>query len=101
LLAGARALGVRTLNASGLPIVEFPTAVDADLARVGAFLQAEGIYTTVAAYPLVARANTGFRVQVTAANTVEEIDLLLAVLAKLADQGWMRLEDGDLRPGLV
>ena len=39
---------------------------------------------TLAAYPLVPRDQVGFRVQVTAANTDEEIDQLNAVLTELA-----------------
>ena len=40
---------------------------------------------TLAAYPLVPRDEVGFRIQVTAANTHDEIDQLIAVLGELAD----------------
>ena len=41
---------------------------------------------TLAAYPLVPRDEVGFRIQVTAANTHDEIDQLIAVLGDLADR---------------
>ena len=43
-----------------------------------------GIYVTLAAYPLVPRDQAGFRIQVTAANTDEEIEQLNATLTELA-----------------
>ena len=52
---------------------------------VGGFLFDRGIYVTLAAYPLVPRDEVGFRVQVTAANTDEEIEQLVDVLAEAAD----------------
>ena len=41
---------------------------------------------TLAAYPLVPRDEVGFRIQITAANTDEEIDQLIAVLGRLANR---------------
>jgi 8-amino-7-oxononanoate synthase len=85
-LAGLDALGLATPNRSGFPIVEVPVG-DADrIDDVGRFLFDRGIYVTLAAYPLVPRHEVGFRVQVTAANTDEEIDLLLAVVEEAADR---------------
>jgi len=49
------------------------------------FLFDRGVYVTLAAYPLVPRAEVGFRVQVTAANTTAEIEQLNDVLGKLAN----------------
>ncbi|HYM66639.1 MAG TPA: hypothetical protein VEW68_05060, partial [Patescibacteria group bacterium] len=46
-----------------------------------------GVYVTLAAYPLVPRDEVGFRVQLTAANTDAEIDMLIAALQELADRG--------------
>jgi 8-amino-7-oxononanoate synthase len=46
-----------------------------------------GVYVTRAAYPLVPKDEVGFRVQLTAANTDEEIDLLIAALEELAQRG--------------
>jgi 8-amino-7-oxononanoate synthase len=40
----------------------------------------------MAAYPLVPKNEVGFRIQVTAANTDEEIDQLIEVLGTLQDR---------------
>jgi 8-amino-7-oxononanoate synthase len=77
-------LGVHTPNRSGFPIIEVPLARHADIDAVGRFLFQNGIYVTLAAYPLVPRDEVGFRVQVTAANTDAEIESLLDVLSRLA-----------------
>ena len=58
--------------------------------RSAQFLWDRGIYVTLAAYPLVPRDQVGFRVQVTAANTDEEIDQLNAVLTELAGGSQLR-----------
>ena len=42
---------------------------------------------TLAAYPLVPKAEVGFRVQLTAVNTDAEVDALIAVLGELAERG--------------
>jgi 8-amino-7-oxononanoate synthase len=78
------ALGLETPNRSGLPIIEIPLADGRDIDEVAKFLLAHGIYVTVAAYPLVAKDQVGFRIQVTAANTDEELDQLNATLTELA-----------------
>jgi 8-amino-7-oxononanoate synthase len=96
-LDGIRALGVHTPNHSGLPIIELPLADHTRIDAVGRLLFERGVYVTLAAYPLVPKDEVGFRVQVTAANTDAEIDLLLEVVAELADRGELRLEDPELR----
>ena len=83
-------LGAYTPNTCGTPVVEIPLADPDDLDVVGRLLWEAGIYVTLAAYPLVPRDQVGFRVQVTAANTDEEIDELLAVLTDLADRSLLR-----------
>jgi 7-keto-8-aminopelargonate synthetase-like enzyme len=85
-LATVRELGLACRNTSGLPILEIPLAEADDLAAVAGFLFESGIYVTLAAYPLVPRSEVGFRIQVTAANTWEEIDHLGATLRRLADR---------------
>ena len=77
-------LGLRTLNTSGLPIIELPLGESDDIDAVGRFLFDRGIYVTLAAYPLVPKSQVGFRVQVTAANGDDEIDQLNEVLGELA-----------------
>jgi hypothetical protein len=53
---------------------------------VGRHLFDRGIYVTLAPYPVVPRREVGFRIQVTAANTAEQVDHLLAVLEELDDR---------------
>jgi len=76
-------LGVHTPNHSGFPIIEVPLARHEDVDSVGRFLFENGIYVTLAAYPLVPRDEVGFRIQVTAANTDAEIENLIDVLSRL------------------
>jgi 7-keto-8-aminopelargonate synthetase-like enzyme len=76
-------LDVLTLNTDRLPILEIPLADGADLDAVAAFLWEEGIYVTLAAYPLVPRDRVGFRIQITALNSDEDIDRLTATLTRL------------------
>jgi 8-amino-7-oxononanoate synthase len=78
-------LGASTLNTSGFPIIEVPLANPDELDRAGRFLFDRGIYVTLAFYPGVPREEVGFRLQVTAANSDEEVDQLLAVLDELAE----------------
>src|SRR5438067_11400524 len=79
-------LGVHTPNRSGFPIIEVPLARDEDVDAVGRFLFDNGIYVTLAAYPLVPRTEVGFRIQVTAANTDAELEQLLDVLGRLVNR---------------
>lgn len=83
-------LGIHTANVSGAPIIEIPLADAEDLDVAGGLLWDAGIYVTLAAYPLVAHAEVGFRVQLTAANTDEEVDDLLAAITVLADRSLLR-----------
>jgi 8-amino-7-oxononanoate synthase len=78
-------LGISTPNRSGYPIVEVPLANHEEIDDVGRYLFDHGIYVTMAAYPLVPKNEVGFRIQVTAANTDEEIDELVGVLSSLQD----------------
>ena len=78
-------LGVHTPNRSGFPIIEVPLARHEDIDAVGRFLFDNGIYVTLAAYPLVPRNEVGFRIQITAANTDAEIEQLTDVLGRLVN----------------
>jgi 8-amino-7-oxononanoate synthase len=80
-------LGVTTPNRSGFPIIELPLADPDEIDAVGDLLFDRGIYVTLAAYPLVPRDEVGFRVQITAANTDAQVDLLCDVLGELAAAG--------------
>jgi 8-amino-7-oxononanoate synthase len=78
-------LGVHTPNRSGFPIIEVPLARHEDIDAAGRFLFDNGVYVTLAAYPLVPKTEVGFRIQVTAANSQAEIEQLVDVLGKLAN----------------
>ena len=83
-------LGAFTLNRSGFPIIEVPLAEADDLDHVGRLLFERGIYATLAFYPGVPRHEVGFRLQLTAAHTGDQVDELLVVLDELADRGLLR-----------
>jgi 8-amino-7-oxononanoate synthase len=90
-------LGVVTPNESGFPIVEVPLADPESVGEVGDLLFDRGIYATIAAYPLVPREEVGFRLQLTAANTDEQVDHLCEVLEEVA--GRFQLHDGPIEAG--
>src|SRR5271165_6586053 len=86
-LQALRDLDVHTPNRSGLPIVEIPVREHTRIDSVGRLLFERGVYVTLAAYPLAPKAEVGFRVQLTAANTDAEVDRLIAVVGELAERG--------------
>jgi 8-amino-7-oxononanoate synthase len=90
LLDALKRLDVETPNRTGFPIVEIPLRHYDRIADVGQFLFDRGIYVTLAAYPLVPKDEVGFRVQLTAANTVDEVDRLIAALEELVERGELR-----------
>jgi 8-amino-7-oxononanoate synthase len=92
-LAAMRMLGIETPNRSGLPIIEVPLRDHRRIDAVGRFLFDEGIYVTLAAYPLVPKNEVGFRIQLTAANTDDEVDTLIRALEALAEAGDLRTRD--------
>ena len=85
-----RELGIYTPNQSGFPIIEIPLADADSVDEVGNLLFDRGIYVTMAVYPLVPRDEVGFRLQVTAANTDEQIDHLCVVLGEVAERFKLR-----------
>src|SRR5262249_38515787 len=85
-LAALAKLGIATPNCSGYPIIEIPLVNPNDIDEVGRHLFERGIYVTMAAYPLVPHREVGFRVQITAANTDEQIDSLIEALQSLTDR---------------
>ncbi|MCY1145419.1 pyridoxal phosphate-dependent aminotransferase family protein [Actinoplanes sp. Pm04-4] len=93
LLSHVRGMGVHTLNVHDTPVVEIPISPEHDLIAVSERLWAAGQYVTLAPYPGVPRDEIGFRIQLTAAHTDEQVDALNAVLTELA-------QDGALRPAL-
>ena len=85
-LEALEALGISTPNTSGFPIIEVPLADHDSIDEVGRYLFDQGIYVTMAAYPLVPKNEVGFRIQVTAANGDDEIDELIAALTSLKER---------------
>ena len=79
-------LGIATTNTSGLPVVELAVADPADLDPVGRHLFAHGIHVALAPYPVVPRQEVGFRIQLTAAHTADQVDHLLDVLQEVNDR---------------
>jgi 8-amino-7-oxononanoate synthase len=88
-------LNVHTPNQSGFPIIEVPLRDYHRISEVGLTLFERGVYATLAAYPLVPKNEVGFRIQVTAANTDAEIDVLMAALEHLAERGELREADDE------
>ncbi|MET9518176.1 aminotransferase class I/II-fold pyridoxal phosphate-dependent enzyme [Streptomyces sp. NPDC002994] len=85
-----RRLGLETPNDGVLPIVEIPLADASDLDAVAGFLWDNGIYVTLAAYPLVPRDRVGFRIQITALNSDEDIERLNDTLTRLSEHFALR-----------
>ena len=79
-------IGAHTPNRSGFPIIEVPLARHEDIDAAGRFLFENGIYATLAAYPLVPRDEVGFRIQLTAANTTAQVEQLTDALGRLASR---------------
>jgi 8-amino-7-oxononanoate synthase len=96
LLDKLHGLGVATPNRSGFPIIEVPLRDHTRIADVGRFLYDRGVYVTLAAFPLVPKNEVGFRFQVTAANTHEEIDAAIASIEALAGMGELKLVTDDV-----
>jgi 8-amino-7-oxononanoate synthase len=90
LLDALERLDIETPNRSGLPIVEIPVRDHTRIADVGRMLFERGVYVTLAAYPLVPKDEVGFRVQLTAANTEDEVDRLIGALTELFERGQLR-----------
>ncbi|MFE9444706.1 aminotransferase class I/II-fold pyridoxal phosphate-dependent enzyme [Streptomyces sp. NPDC006602] len=85
-----QALGLDTPGVRELPIVEIPLVDASDLEAVAGFLWDNGIYVTLAAYPLVPHDRVGFRIQITALNSDEDIDRLNDTLSRLSERFALR-----------
>ena len=90
LLTALERLDIETPNRSGLPIIEIPLRHHDRIGDVGRFLFERGVYVTLAAYPLVPKDEVGFRVQLTAINTADEVDRLIEALEELVERGELR-----------
>ena len=78
------ALGVQTPNRSGFPVIQVPLRNAGDLPSVARWLLDRGVYLTLTPYPGVPATEVGFRIQLTAAHTADQIDQLLDALTGLA-----------------
>src|SRR5262245_26724348 len=85
-------LDIYTPNESGLPLIEIPLANHDDIDVVGRYLFDRGVYVTMAAYPLVPKDEVGFRIQITAANDDDQIDLLCEVLGEMNERFQLQRE---------
>jgi 8-amino-7-oxononanoate synthase len=90
LLDHVRSLGVVTLNHDDTPIIELPIAPDESLVDVSHELWRRELFVTLAPYPGVPKDKVGFRVQVTAAHTDEQVELLMAAITDFAADGTLR-----------
>ena len=79
-------LCIATPNVSGYPIIEIPLANHEEIEAVGGYLYHHGIYATMAVYPLVPHGEASFRLQITAANTMEQIENLITTIGELTDR---------------
>jgi 8-amino-7-oxononanoate synthase len=70
--------------------VEIPLRDHQRIGEVGRLLFDRGVYVTLAAFPLVPKADVGFRVQLTALNTDAEVDSLCAAIEELTSLGELR-----------
>jgi 7-keto-8-aminopelargonate synthetase-like enzyme len=91
-------LGVVTLNTDGTPIIELPIKADHDLVDVSHELWDRGMFVTLAPYPGVPMDQVGFRIQVTAAHTHDQVDRLNEGLSAIAAKGLLRTVDEPIRP---
>ncbi|MBN2525112.1 MAG: pyridoxal phosphate-dependent aminotransferase family protein [Deltaproteobacteria bacterium] len=84
-IKGLRALGYTVFNKSGFPIVYALIGDNDALIDSANMLYEKGILVTVSPYPMVIRGEEGHRITLTAANTHEEVDQLLAAFSDVKD----------------
>lgn len=88
--AGLHAMGLRNENHTGFPVYRLTLEEARQVDFVGEFLYEHGVYVTLAPHPLVPEHEAGFRIQLTAANTQEELDYLMEILKKLENYAPMQ-----------
>lgn len=77
LISQLRNMGLKLYNQTGFPIVYVPIGDNKLLIDTANLLYKEGILVTVSPYPMVPRGQEGHRITLTAANTAEEVELLV------------------------
>jgi 8-amino-7-oxononanoate synthase len=92
LLEAIADLAAKTPNSSGLPIVELILADPDDVVAVGRHLYDRGILVTMAPPTVVPHDEIGFRIQLTAANTDDQLDRLIEVLKEISKRFGFRPE---------
>lgn len=86
-------MGLRNENNTDFPIFNFYLE-DADKVNfVSNYLFENGVYVTLAPYPMVAQRDVGFRIQLTAANTEDEVEYVISVLKDLDNLVRMQRKD--------
>jgi len=76
-------MGLRSDNTTNFPIFNYYLKDSDQINDVAEYLFNKGIYVTLAPYPMVAKNDVGFRVQLTAANTMEEVEYLIRTIKEL------------------
>lgn len=85
-IVGLRALGFEVDNRSGFPIVSVRIGDSARLEETAGLLFDEGILVTVCPFPMVAKGREVHRITVTAANTSDEVEQLIAAFSKVRER---------------
>jgi len=88
-ITGLRELGFEVVNKTGFPIVSVKIGDTDKLIKTANLLFEEGILATVCPYPMVAKGDEVHRLTLTAANTEQEVDHLIATFKKFAPTNTM------------
>lgn len=82
---GLRELGFTVMNKTGFPIASVWIGNTEDLIATANILYKEGILVTVAPFPMVRKGEECHRLTFTTANTLDEVNQLLAAFAKVKE----------------
>ncbi len=85
-LAALTQLGIPTQNTNGYPVIEIPLAEPADAGAVGRLLADRGVFATLARTAALPRAAASIRIQLTSANTDQQVSLLISALDAVAER---------------
>jgi 8-amino-7-oxononanoate synthase len=78
------AIGIRTANVAGYPIIEVPLVEPGEIESVGRFLLDNGVYAVLGTPPIVPSNEAGVRIQLTSANTEHQVAHLIDVLTAMS-----------------
>ncbi|MBO9480688.1 aminotransferase class I/II-fold pyridoxal phosphate-dependent enzyme [Salinisphaera sp. G21_0] len=82
---GLRSMGFEVINQSWFPIIFVRIGDNQDTIETANLLFEKGILVTVSPYPMVVIGQEGHRITLTAANTPEEVEELLACFQNIRD----------------